>query len=43
MTKDSAEEKATKCNLRHSNGYTIYVVWTVEKLKSIIDNPFEGE
>lgn len=43
MTKDSAEERATKCNLNHSNGYTIYAVWTVEKLKSIIDNPFEGE
>ena len=42
MTEKLANRKATANNLLYHNGYSSYHVWTVEKLKSIVKNPFEG-
>ena len=43
MTEKLANRKAPAYNLSQANGYTTYDVWTVEKLKSRVNNPFEGE
>ena len=43
LTEESANRAATDYNSRQSNGYTTYQVWTVEKLKSRVNNPFKDE
>lgn len=43
MTEELANEKAKEYNLRQGRGYTIYNVWTIEKLKDRVGDQFKDE